>query len=130
MGKIHVRIVDVREVTRFLLDHGYIVDIELTSASSTFQRIFLQKLLETFDIPYKIPEIGLVEFKATHYHKFLKFLVLLSMIIAKFGSISYFIWKFLRVQTFHDNYIISAVYKCQDPNKHLLNSKAGSVDKP
>jgi len=119
-GKIHVRIVDVKEVAKFLLEHGYIVNIELTSASSTLQRIFLQKLLETFDVPYKIPEIGLVEFKATHL---LKFLVLLSMVIAQFGSISYFIWKFLRVQTLHDGYIISAVYRCQGPNVSYPHSK-------
>lgn len=109
-GKIHVRLVDVRSVVQTLLDHGYIVDIDLTSARSTLQRIFLQKTLEILRIPYKIPDVGLVEFPTENL--VYKFIVQASTIMGTFGIVSRLIWKFFRVQTLHDNYIISAVYGC------------------
>jgi len=109
-GKIHVRIVDVRSVVQTLLDHGYIVDIDLTSARSTLERIFLQKTLEILRIPYKIPDVGLVEFPTENL--IYKFIVQASTIMGTFGIVSRLIWKFFKVQTLHDNYIISAVYGC------------------
>lgn len=108
-GKIHVGIVDVQQVTTILQNHGYIVEIGLTSASSTLMRILLQKTLEIFHVPYTISDIGLMVIpneKVLH-----KLLIYSSSVISHLGKLSYYFWKLSKIKTLHDNYIIYANHR-------------------
>jgi len=105
-GKIHVRLIDPNKMSA-MLKSRYIIHLIPTPAFSTFQRLFLHKMLEIFGFQYAIPDVGLIiipDQKFIH-----KFIIYLSFIFGQlFGYPSYCIWKFLRIKTIHDNYIVHA----------------------
>jgi hypothetical protein len=111
-GKIHVTIVGTKRVTDILDKKGYEARIELTSATSTFNRLILQSLLEKLRIRYRIPDLGLVEFFEERALN--RFLVFISRQIGILGNLTHLLWKYLRIATIHDNYIVRAALQNLD----------------
>jgi hypothetical protein len=105
-GKIHVTIVKTEKIVNLLKEEGYEISVGLTPATSTFNRLILQVLLEKLGIRYEIPDLGFISFSENR--RLYRFLAWVSSLMGSIGYLTYFLWRYLKIATIHDNYIVRA----------------------
>jgi hypothetical protein len=111
-GKIHVTVVQTSKIKRLLEKEGYEIHFEPTAANGTLNRLILQSLLEKLRIRYEIPDLGFISFSQDR--TLYKLLVFLCYEIGLIGHITRFLWKLLKIETIHDDYIVRATLRRTD----------------